>query len=98
MSIEITYFTVKAGREEEFVTVFAERAIDYFIDSGATDIRIHRSVTDPTRFVKTSVWESREARLTNFSETQRHQDFVALIGPYLAGPPTVDDYDVAFPS
>jgi len=96
MSTEVAFFTVKAGAEDEFLQVFRDKVVDVFRRGGAGNITIYRSQVTPNQFVKTGEWKSREARLTDFVESPLYQEFLALLGPFLDGPASLDDYDVAF--
>lgn len=94
MSTEVAFVRVKPGHAEAFLRVFEEKVTALFRQAGATEIRLYRSVTDPDTFVKTGVWESREARLRDFVQSPLYPEFVALVREHLDGPPTLDDYDL----
>jgi len=97
MSIEVALFTVKAGTEEDFLEVFRDKVADLFRRGGAENIKVYRSQVNPNQFVKTGEWKSREARLTDFVGSPLYQEFLALMGPFLDGPPSLDDYDIVHP-
>lgn len=96
MSIEVASFTVKAGTEEQFLQVFRDQVVDLFHRAGARDIKVYRSQITPNRFVKVGEWKSREARLNDFVGSPLYPQFLALMGPFLDGPPSLDDYDVGY--
>ncbi len=96
MSIEVVLLTVKAGAEAQFLEVFRNQVVDLFHRGGAGNITLYRSQMAPNQFVKTGEWKSREARLTDFVGSPLYPQFLALMGPFLDGPPSLDDYDVAY--
>src|SRR4029453_11255678 len=96
MSIEVAFFTIKSGTEEEFLEVFRGQVFDLFRRGGAENIKLYRSQVTPNQFVKFGEWKSREARLTDFVGSPLYQEFLKLMGPFLDGPPGPDDYDAAF--
>ncbi|MGC4864824.1 putative quinol monooxygenase [Micromonospora sp. DT53] len=96
MSTEVAFFTVKAGTEEDFLKVFRDKVVDLFRRGGAEKIRVYRSLVSPNQFVKTGEWRSREARLTDFVGSPLYQEFLALMGPFLDAPPSLDDYDTVY--
>src|SRR4029453_15669084 len=96
MSIEVAFFTIKSGTEEEFLEVFRGQVFDLFRRGGAENIKLYRSQVTPNQFVKFGEWKSREARLTDFVGSPVHEVFLKVGGPFSGGPPSLDDYDVAF--
>lgn len=96
MSTEVAFFTVKAGAENRFLEVFRDQVVDLFHRGGAWNIKVYRSQVTPNQFVKTGEWKSREARLTDFVGSPLYPEFLALLGPFVDGPPSLDDYDIAY--
>ncbi|WP_221328807.1 putative quinol monooxygenase [Actinoplanes sp. L3-i22] len=96
MSTEVAFFSVRPGSEEQFLAVFRDEVAALLRAGGATQVAVYRSQVAPNRFVKTSVWPSRRARVEDFVASPHYQRFLALMGPYLDGPPGVDDYDLTY--
>jgi quinol monooxygenase YgiN len=51
-----------------------------------------RGVETPTRFVLLVEWDSIEAHLENFRDSDRFPQWRALIGPYFDGAPQVEHF------
>jgi quinol monooxygenase YgiN len=51
-----------------------------------------RGIETPTRFVLLVEWDSIEAHVENFRETERFPKWRGLIGPYFANPPRVEHF------
>jgi quinol monooxygenase YgiN len=51
-----------------------------------------RGVETPDRFVLLVEWDSVDAHVQNFRETDRFDQWRGLIGPFFAGPPRVEHF------
>ena len=55
-------------------------------------------VERPSRFVLLVEWDSIEAHRRNFRETERWEQWRAVIGPFFAEPPVVEHFTDVDPS
>jgi heme-degrading monooxygenase HmoA len=89
MIIEHADLTIVAGREEEFVQAFpAARDIISAAD-GFHWLELLRGVEHPSTFLLLVGWESLEAHLQGFRESERFVQWRGVIGEFLAGPTNV---------
>jgi quinol monooxygenase YgiN len=97
MSTEITVTDVRPEAADEFQKVFVDQGIPILDQAGMTGVGLHRSLSNPARFVLSGEWESPDARV-EFTKSPLFADFLALLGGYAAGPPSIDDYDRVYPA
>ena len=96
MVLEIADIAVIAGREDEFVAAYEGARLLVAGTPGCRSVRMTRGVESPSRFVLLVEWDSVEAHLENFRNTDRFPQWRGHIGPYFAAPPVVEHFtDVA---
>jgi quinol monooxygenase YgiN len=59
---------------------------------GCRSVRMAQGIESPTRFTLLVEWDSVEAHMQNFRETERFVTWRGLIGPYFDGPPNVEHF------
>ena len=62
------------------------------VTEGFIDAELQCSIEEPTRYLLLVHWETIEAHLVNFRESERFPKHRALIGPYFAHPPKVQHF------
>ena len=92
MVLEVALIDVVAGREDEFAAAYRLGHPILAGTPGCRSVRMTRGVESASRFVLLVEWDSVEAHLQNFRETERFAQWRALIGPFFAGPPLVEHY------
>ena len=92
MVLEVALFDVVPGQETQFAEAYA-KARDLLVTTpGCRSVRMTRGVESPSRFVLLVEWDSVEAHLRNFRESERFPAWRAAIGPYFASPPVVEHF------
>jgi heme-degrading monooxygenase HmoA len=85
MLIERAEIQVKAGLEDEFAKVMAERGLPILKASpGAKSVRFGPGVENPSTFIFLVEWDSMDAHKA-FNAGPSHPEFSKLFGPYAAG-------------
>ncbi|NUS14436.1 MAG: antibiotic biosynthesis monooxygenase [Streptomyces sp.] len=92
MVVEHARLTVEAGREEEFQEVFGKARLVLAEAEGFRWAELLRCEERPRVFLLLVGWESVEAHMTGFRESERFQRWRAMVGPFFAEPPTVAHY------
>ena len=92
MVVEHARLTVEAGREEEFQEVFGKARLVLAEAEGFRWAELLRCEERPRVFLLLVGWESVEAHMTGFRESERFQRWRALVGPFFAAPPDVEHY------
>ncbi|MFJ3670827.1 antibiotic biosynthesis monooxygenase family protein [Streptomyces sp. NPDC090106] len=97
MVVEHARLTVEAGREEEFREVFAKARQVLAEADGFHWAELLRCEEEPRVFLLLVGWDSVDAHMTGFRESERFQRWRALVGPFFAGPPAVEHYTSVSP-
>ena len=87
MVLEVALIEIIPGQEDTFVASFTKARPILAGTPGCQTIRMTRGVESPSRFVLLVEWDTVEAHLQNFRETDRFLQWRALIGPHFAKPP-----------
>ena len=93
MSIRLTVqFTIQPGKAEEFIAAAREPITRVRAeDKGCEMYSLFRSVDDDTRFVMVESWDSEENLAAHGSSPAVAE--MAKIAPFMAGPPTLHQYE-----
>lgn len=94
--LEIATIHVTAGSEEAFIAAYREGRHLLTELEGCRSVRMTRGIESPATFQFLVEWDSVEAHVQQFRETDRWVRWRELIGPYFAAPPVVEHFvDVA---
>lgn len=94
MILETATISVIPGQEEQFL-VALERAKEVLAQAaGWREIRVHRGIERPSVFLLAITWETLEDHTVGFREGELFGQWRAIIGPYFAGPPAVEHWDL----
>ena len=92
MIVEHAEFSIAEADAEKFEAAFAEAKQLLAQTEGFQWARMHRGVERPGSYLLLVGWESVEAHMVNFRESERFPTWRALIGPYFASTPNVEHY------
>ena len=92
MVLEVALIDVTPGHEDEFAAAYVRAYPIIMGTPGCRSARMTRGIESPTRFVLLVEWDSVEAHDVNFRQSERFQQWRALIGPHFAGPPLVEHF------
>ncbi|KFB06875.1 hypothetical protein ALLO2DRAFT_00162 [Frankia sp. Allo2] len=87
--LEVARFDIKPGSEDDFVAAYHGVRAELVGTPGCRSARMTRGVESPSSFVLLVEWDSLDAHLTNFRESERFVRWRAALGPYFDGTPTV---------
>ncbi|MGI5452176.1 antibiotic biosynthesis monooxygenase family protein [Streptomyces sp. CA-249302] len=92
MVVEHAELTVAAGREAEFQEVFGKAREVLAEADGFRWAELLRCEERPRTFLLLVGWESVEAHMVGFRESERFGRWRALVGPFFAEPPAVTHF------
>lgn len=92
MVLEVALIDVLPGQEDGFAAAYATAHPLLAQTEGCRSVRMTRGIESPSRFVLLVEWDSVQAHLENFRDSERFGQWRALIGPYFANPPVVEHY------
>jgi heme-degrading monooxygenase HmoA len=90
--VEHAELTVEAGREREFAEVFGKAREVLAEADGFRWAELLRGAERPTTFLLLVGWDSVEAHMVGFRESERFGRWRALVGPFFAEPPVVEHF------
>src|SRR4051794_26703622 len=92
MVLEVALIDVFPGQEDMFTAAYRLARPIVADTDGCRSVRMTRGVESPSRFVLLVEWDSVEAHLKNFRDSDRFTQWRALIGPHFAKPPVVEHF------
>jgi len=92
MVLEVALIDVHSGHEEDFAAAYRTAYSVLASTPGCRSVRMTRGIESPSRFVLLVEWDSVDAHVENFRNTDRFTSWRGHIGPYFAGPPTVEHF------
>jgi heme-degrading monooxygenase HmoA len=92
MVLEVALIDVVPGQEDDFAAAYGKAHHILHGTPGCQSVRMTRGVESPSRFVLLVEWDSAEAHLENFRNTDRFTQWRGHIGPYFAEPPRVEHF------
>jgi heme-degrading monooxygenase HmoA len=90
MILEVADFSVNADKADEFADAVRAGLLFIAQTPGFVSARLTRSHETPTRFVLLITWESIEAHMVGFRESENFPRWRELVGPFFAKPPHVE--------
>lgn len=99
MVVEVAIFDIVAGQEDGFTAAYEKGHPLLAGTAGCHSVRMTRGIETPSRFVLIVEWESVQAHVQNFRESERFGAWRELISPFFATPPVVEHFlDVPAPA
>src|ERR1700754_3353422 len=92
MVLEVALIDIRRGEEEAFAAAYRKAHTIVTDTPGFRSIRMTRGIESPSRFVLLVEWDTVEAHLNNFRESDRFPQWRGHIGPYFASPPVVEHF------
>lgn len=59
---------------------------------GFRGYKVNRGIESPERYVLMIFWDTLENHIVDFRQSAAFADWRAIVGPYFAGPPTVEHF------
>lgn len=92
MVLEVALIDITPGQEDAFAAAYGKAKTILSTTPGLRSVRMTRGIESPSRFVLLVEWDSVEAHVENFRQTERFGQWRGLIGPYFAEPPRVEHF------
>ena len=92
MILEHAEFTIAEADAEKFEAAYAQARELLAATEGFHGVHLHRGIERPSSYLLIVGWQSVQAHLVNFRESDRFPKWRALIGPYFAAAPQVEHY------
>jgi heme-degrading monooxygenase HmoA len=92
MVLEVALIDVLPGQEEAFAVAYGKGHEALATTPGCRSVRMTRGIESPSSFVLLVEWDSVEAHIENFRNSERFTTWRGLIGQYFAAPPVVEHF------
>lgn len=91
--LEVAVIAVKPGREDDFEVAFdMARKLPERV-KGFRGLELRRGMERPDTYLLLAWWDTVDAHLRGFRESEHFEEWRALLGPFFHGTPQVFHYD-----
>ena len=93
MILELADIRIQPGKQAEF-DLAIQRGIDEVIchAKGFRGYKVNKGIESPDRYVLMIFWETLENHTIDFRESPAFPAWRAIVGPFFAGPPSVEHF------
>lgn len=92
---ELATLTIDPARAADFEAAVAEARPHFEAAKGFVSFALHRSIENPERYHLVVGWESVEAHMVDFRESEGFQVWRSLASPFFTAPPSVEHFTQA---
>jgi len=90
MVTEIAHLVIKTGEESDFEAKVALAKPYFLAAKGCHGVRLVRGIEQPNQYQLVVEWESVQAHMIDFRESEGFQQWRALASPHFAQAPAVE--------
>ena len=95
MILELADIRIQPGQNaafEEAITCAARDIIGHA--KGFQGFKVNKGIENPERYVLQVFWDTLENHTVDFRQSEAFAQWRAIIGPFFAGPPAVEHFDL----
>lgn len=95
MILELADIRIHPGQQAAFETAI-QRGVTEVISKakGFQGYKVNKGIESPERYILQIFWDTLENHTIDFRESPAFADWRALVGPFFAGPPTVEHFNL----
>ncbi len=95
MILELADIRIHPGQQAAF-DVAIQRGVNEVISKakGFQGYKVNKGVESPERYILQIFWETLENHTIDFRQSAAFADWRAIVGPFFAGPPTVEHFEL----
>lgn len=90
--LEVALIAITPGAEDDFETAFRSVRQVLAGTPGCRSVRMTRGIESPSQFTLLVEWDSVQAHVENFRDSERYTEWRAALGPHFASPPVVQHF------
>ncbi len=95
MIIEFADIRIRAGEQAAFDQAIERGVRDVIAKAkGFQRFRVSRSIESPERYALHIEWTTLDHHMKDFRESPAFAEWRAIVGPFFAGPPVVEHFEV----
>ena len=95
MILELVDIRIQPGQQAAFDEA-VQRGVTTVIAHarGFKGFSVHKGIESPERYLLQILWGTLENHTVDFRQSPAFADWRAIVGPFFAGPPTVEHFDL----
>lgn len=95
MILELADIRIHAGQQAAFDEAI-QRGVNTVIAKakGFQGYKVNKGIENPDRYILQIFWETLENHTIDFRESPAFADWRAIVGPFFAGPPSVEHFEL----
>ena len=95
MILEHADIRIHAGQQAAFDEAI-QRGVETVISKakGFEGYTVHKGIEGPERYILQIFWRTLENHMVDFRQSPAFADWRAIVGPFFAGPPTVEHFNL----
>ncbi len=95
MILELADIRIQPGQQAAFDEAI-QRGIKEVISKakGFQGFKVNKGIESPERYILQIFWDTLENHTVDFRQSPAFADWRAIVGPFFAGPPTVEHFDL----
>lgn len=95
MILELADIRIHPGQQAAFDEAI-QRGVDTVISKakGFHGYKVNKGIESPERYILQIFWETLENHTVDFRQSPAFADWRAIVGPFFAGPPTVEHFEL----
>lgn len=95
MILELADIRIHPGQQAAFDEAI-QRGIREVISKakGFQGFKVNKGIESPERYILQIFWDRLENHTVDFRQSPAFADWRAIVGPFFAGPPTVEHFDL----
>ena len=95
MILELADIRIHPGQQAAFDEAI-QRGVNTVISKakGFQGYQVNKGIESPERYLLQIFWETLANHTVDFRESPAFADWRAIVGPFFAGPPTVEHFDL----
>jgi heme-degrading monooxygenase HmoA len=95
MILELADIRIHPGQQAAFDEAI-QRGLKEVISKakGFQGFKVNKGIESPERYILQIFWDTLENHTVDFRQSAAFSDWRAIVGPFFAGPPTVEHFDL----
>ena len=95
MILELADIRIQPGQQAAFDEAI-QRGLNTVIAKakGFESYKIHKGIENPERYILQIFWATLENHTVDFRESPAFAEWRGIVGPFFAGPPTVEHFEL----
>ncbi|MEO6321368.1 MAG: antibiotic biosynthesis monooxygenase [Polaromonas sp.] len=95
MILELADIRIQPGQQAAFDAAIQRGIVEVISKAkGFQGYKVNKGIESPERYILQIFWDTLENHTIDFRESPAFADWRAIVGPFFAGPPTVEHFNL----